>query len=407
MNWDTGQQSVPRAKARGRAPARASPSSPNTSKGYHDQGFDKGWGKKDDKGFGTNTFSQGKGKYGKGLMERDVYTVMEEEDWNQWSGYVEQEGEGALALFNLTGGLAGRGSTAFSPSGEPVRVDLCDFVMPQKGFAPKCSRRLRNPRNFHHTGTKSLGCLLEDVKVSDEEQQDGSTLENSSDMMSSPTSSLKTNKREGKLQSWNFAHICTAAEKCKDSRTTCCASLDSAGNGMMRKTDTEINSKIYKASVHEIHEKELCWLFEVDNTLCHLNDRWVKIEAVMDSGAAESVALADMAPCVPMLESSVPNRGQTYMSVCGEKLPNLGQKQLKVWTNEGTLAVATFQCADVAASQTSPIREIELSSKVKAASSRVGTDRVRISRGSTVCTFWRCTRKSRVSRGRVSAWPSK
>ena len=82
--------------------------------------------------------------------------------------------------------------------------------------------------------------------------------------------------------------------------------------------------------------------------LCHLNDRCVTIEAVMDSGAAESVAPAVMAPWVPVLESSGWKRGQTYMSACGEKLTNLGQKQLKVWTNEGKLvALATFQCADV------------------------------------------------------------
>ena len=84
--------------------------------------------------------------------------------------------------------------------------------------------------------------------------------------------------------------------------------------------------------------------------------------------------------------------------------PNLGHEQLKVWTNKGKLAVATFQCADVtrphfAASQRSVIREIELSLKVKVASSRVRTERARVSRGRTTSTLWRCTRKSRVSRG--------
>ena len=47
----------------------------------------------------------------------------------------------------------------------------------------------------------------------------------------------------------------------------------------------------------------------------------------------------DMAPWLPMLESTGSKRGQTYMSACGEKLPNLGQKQLKVWTNEGKLKI--------------------------------------------------------------------
>ena len=60
----------------------------------------------------------------------------------------------------------------------------------------------------------------------------------------------------------------------------------------------------------------------------------------MDSGVAESVALTDMAPWVP--ESTGSRRGQTYMSAFGEKFPNMGEKQMKVWTNEGKPAMATF-----------------------------------------------------------------
>ena len=56
----------------------------------------------------------------------------------------------------------------------------------------------------------------------------------------------------------------------------------------------------------------------------------MKIDAVMDSGAAESIALADIAPWVPISESMGSKRGQTYMSACGEKLLNLGRE-----TNEG------------------------------------------------------------------------
>ena len=90
----------PKGKGKGKNAGKGQPEQPYTNKGYHDQGsFDKGWGKKDGKGFGKNTFSKRKGKYG---------TVVEEEDWNQWSGDVEQEGEGALALFNHTDGMAGR-----------------------------------------------------------------------------------------------------------------------------------------------------------------------------------------------------------------------------------------------------------------------------------------------------------
>ena len=124
----------------------------------------------------------------------------------------------------------------------------------------------------------------------------------------------------------------------------------------------------------------------------------------MDSGAAGSVAPADMAPW-PMLESSGSKRVQKYMSACGEKLPNLGQKQLKVWSNEGKLAVATFQCADV----TRPLCGV---SKICDQGNRVvfegqggiieSPNGARTSfRERTSCTFWRCTRKSRETSGRI------
>ena len=51
------------------------------------------------------------------------------------------------------------------------------------------------------------------------------------------------------------------------------ALVDPAGNGMMRKA-ADCNSKSFEADNDEIHEKELCGLFEAENTLCHLNDRW-------------------------------------------------------------------------------------------------------------------------------------
>ena len=56
-----------------------------------------------------------------------------------------------------------------------------------------------------------------------------------------------------------------------------------------------------KTDLDEIRkeEEELCGLFEADISLCHVNDRWAKIEAVADSGAAESVALACVAPLIP------------------------------------------------------------------------------------------------------------
>ena len=74
---------------------------------------------------------------------------------------------------------------------------------------------------------------------------------------------------------------------------------------------------------------------------------WVKIESVVDSGAAESVQPVNMVPWVPMMPSEGSKRGQTYTSAGGERLPNLGEKKLEVVTDEGYPATARFQCADV------------------------------------------------------------
>ena len=90
-------------------------------------------------------------------------------------------------------------------------------------------------------------------------------------------------------------------------------------------------------------------LFEPDSQLHYVpqGPKWTKIESVMDSGAAESVAPLNVAPWVPAAESEGSRRGKTYMSAGSEKLPNLEKKKLDVVTTEGKAATATFQCADV------------------------------------------------------------
>ena len=94
---------------------------------------------------------------------------------------------------------------------------------------------------------------------------------------------------------------------------------------------------------------QICSLFEADIDIGHLQQekQWVRIESVMDSGAAESVAPADLAPWIDAVESEGSRRGQMYVSASGDRLPNLGEKKLRVITEEGHPAVATFQLADV------------------------------------------------------------
>jgi hypothetical protein len=90
-------------------------------------------------------------------------------------------------------------------------------------------------------------------------------------------------------------------------------------------------------------------LFSPEQEVNHVRraPQWVKLEAVVDSGAAESVAPESMAPWVPKQESEGSKRGQTYLSASGDKLPNLGEKKFDMMTAEGHWAQATFQVAEV------------------------------------------------------------
>ena len=99
----------------------------------------------------------------------------------------------------------------------------------------------------------------------------------------------------------------------------------------------------------------------------------------MEGGAAESVAPADMAPWVPISKSEGSRRGQTYMGACGEKLPDLGQKQIKVWTNEDKPAMATFQCDDVTRPLESSLKANKASLRASAVSVPASRERNKVS----------------------------
>jgi hypothetical protein len=75
--------------------------------------------------------------------------------------------------------------------------------------------------------------------------------------------------------------------------------------------------------------------------------KWTKLEAVVDSGAAESVAPSSMAPWLPTVPSEGSRRGQCYLSASGAKLENKGEKRFDMVTAEGNWAEATFQVAEV------------------------------------------------------------
>ena len=80
----------------------------------------------------------------------------------------------------------------------------------------------------------------------------------------------------------------------------------------------------------QIQDTDLNSLFDADLELHHIaqGSRWLRLETVMDSVAAESVA-PSVAPQVKIEESDESRRSQTYPSPSGDRLPNLGERNRK------------------------------------------------------------------------------
>ena len=74
---------------------------------------------------------------------------------------------------------------------------------------------------------------------------------------------------------------------------------------------------------------------------------WVKVDSVMDSGAAAPVAPPSMLPKVKIEPSPGSVRGQNFTSASKHKLKNLGQQRINAVTEEGDPTSVLFQIADV------------------------------------------------------------
>ena len=74
---------------------------------------------------------------------------------------------------------------------------------------------------------------------------------------------------------------------------------------------------------------------------------WIKVEAAVDSGAADCVAPPELAGDYPITESEGQKSGLSYVAATGERLANEGQKTIAVRTEGGMDTAMTFQMAAV------------------------------------------------------------
>ena len=88
---------------------------------------------------------------------------------------------------------------------------------------------------------------------------------------------------------------------------------------------------------------ELCSAVEYKT----VQDGWVRVRGVMDSGASEPVAPPDMCPHCDFVPSPGSIAGQGYVSASDGVMPNLGEQLLDVVTADGYDAQVKYQMANV------------------------------------------------------------
>ena len=77
------------------------------------------------------------------------------------------------------------------------------------------------------------------------------------------------------------------------------------------------------------------------------HEGWIRIDCVMDSGAAESVCPHGMIGHIEVVDSPGSKAGQHYLAANGGRIANRGQQLLPCMLGNGDITEAVFQVADV------------------------------------------------------------
>ena len=76
-------------------------------------------------------------------------------------------------------------------------------------------------------------------------------------------------------------------------------------------------------------------------------NKWEVIDIALDSGASETVISEDMLPNIPIKQGDASRRGVQYEVANGVRIPNLCEKKLQVYSEEGTVRSITTQVCEV------------------------------------------------------------
>ena len=226
-------------------------------------------------------------------------------------------------------------------SGEPVKVDGSTLLSMAKQKKPKYIKPMPIIKNASTTTVANSFSMLASL---DEEEE----MKESEEVVPPPPTPAPTSTptKTRKTRRPKMAKTMCGSGFGRGGAQGCAGGCDCAGDdGEEVKREEKIREMRNGSGAGSVG---FCgMLMSEDEVLNSTEYGWTKIEAVMDSGAADSVAPPDVAQWVPVTESPGSRRGQTYLSASGERLKNLGERRVEVVTNENRNMLAKFQVAEV------------------------------------------------------------
>ena len=128
--------------------------------------------------------------------------------------------------------------------------------------------------------------------------------------------------------------------------------MDNYSKKSVRNFGERVDKKIWKPMhlfVKETKQKDLTAPKELHPMIEYktIQDGWVKVKGVMDSGASEGVAPPTMCPHYEIQPSPGSIAGQNYVSASDDLIPNLGEQELDAETADGRSCKVKYQMAEV------------------------------------------------------------
>ena len=94
------------------------------------------------------------------------------------------------------------------------------------------------------------------------------------------------------------------------------------------------------------------------------HEEYVKVTAAIDSGAADNALPPSILPEIPIKESPGSRAGKCYVSASGGRIPNLGEKVVRIRMQNGSIKTIKFQIADVSKTLVSVLKLIAAGNEV-------------------------------------------